>query len=256
MKSEGNFEQIQDYLNKISVSGNHLLAIVNDVLEVSRIESGQTKLEELPCNIKNIVDEVEVIIQGQAQEKTQTFIVDTSKVKDYYIYCDRLRVKEVLVNLLGNAVKFTPKGGKIELRIIQNEPAPEGYANYEVHVKDNGFGMSPEFMGKMFLPFERERTSTVSGIQGTGLGLSIAKQFVVLMDIQMPVMDGCEATRRIRTLEEPALANIPILAMTANAFDEDRKAAMACGMNGFLSKPIQIEELFQTLQSLFRSGAV
>lgn len=112
MKSEGNFEQIQDYLSKISVSGNHLLAIVNDVLEVSRIESGQTKLEELPCNIKNIVDEVEVIIQGQAQEKTQTFIVDTSKVKDYYIYCDRLRVKEVLVNLLGNAVKFTPKGRK------------------------------------------------------------------------------------------------------------------------------------------------
>ena len=250
MKSEGNFEQIQDYLNKISVSGNHLLAIVNDVLEVSRIESGQTKLEELPCNIKNIVDEVEVIIQGQAQEKTQTFIVDTSKVKDYYIYCDRLRVKEVLVNLLGNAVKFTPKGGKIELRIIQNEPALEGYANYEVHVKDNGCGMSPEFMGKMFLPFERERTSTVSGIQGTGLGLSIAKQFVVLMDIQMPVMDGYTATRQIRALENPALAGVPILAMTANAFDEDRRRAMESGMNGFLSKPIVIGDLVQELHKI------
>lgn len=248
MKSEGNFEQIQDYLNKISVSGNHLLAIVNDVLEVSRIESGQTKLEELPCNIKNIVDEVEVILQGQAQEKTQTFIVDTSKVKDYYIYCDRLRVKEVLVNLLGNAVKFTPKGGKIELRIIQNEPAPEGYANYEVHVKDNGCGMSPEFMGKMFLPFERERTSTVSGIQGTGLGLSIAKQFVVLMDIQMPVMDGHEATRRIRNLEDKELAKVPVVAMTANAFDEDRKAAKECGMNGFISKPINMQEVVQALR--------
>ena len=248
MKSEGNFEQIQDYLNKISVSGNHLLAIVNDVLEVSRIESGQTKLEELPCNIKNIVDEVEVIIQGQTQEKTQTFIVDTSKVKDYYIYCDRLRVKEVLVNLLGNAVKFTPKGGKIELRIIQNEPAPEGYANYEVHVKDNGCGMSPEFMGKMFLPFERERTSTVSGIQGTGLGLSIVKQFVVLMDIQMPVMDGHEATRRIRNLKDKELAKVPVVAMTANAFDEDRKAAKECGMNGFISKPINMQEVVQALR--------
>ena len=351
MKSEGNFEQIQDYLNKISVSGNHLLAIVNDVLEVSRIESGQTKLEELPCNIKNIVDEVEVIIQGQTQEKTQTFIVDTSKVKDYYIYCDRLRVKEVLVNLLGNAVKFTPKGGKIELRIIQNEPAPEGYANYEVHVKDNGCGMSPEFMGKMFLPFERERTSTVSGIQGTGLGLSIAKQFVdlmggtievtskekegtevivrisprlaqtekdertenteseekdydfrgkrilvvednelnreivkavleetgfeveeaengavavdkiktagalyydvVLMDIQMPVMDGYMATKKIRSLEDSDLANIPIIALSANAFEEDRKASTDAGMNGHLAKPVNVSELLKMLCKLF-----
>ena len=347
MKSEGNFEQIQDYLSKISVSGNHLLAIVNDVLEVSRIESGQTKLEELPCNIKNIVDEVEVIIQGQAQEKTQTFIVDTSKVKDYYIYCDRLRVKEVLVNLLGNAVKFTPKGGKIELRIIQNEPAPEGYANYE----DNGCGMSPEFMGKMFLPFERERTSTVSGIQGTGLGLSIAKQFVnlmggtievtskekegtevivrisprlaqtekdertenteseekdydfrgkrilvvednelnreivkavleetgfeveeaengavavdkiktagalyydvVLMDIQMPVMDGYMATKKIRSLEDSDLANIPIIALSANAFEEDRKASTDAGMNGHLAKPVNVSELLKMLCKLF-----
>ena len=251
MKSEGNFEQIQDYLNKISVSGNHLLAIVNDVLEVSRIESGQTKLEELPCNIKNIVDEVEVIIQGQTQEKTQTFIVDTSKVKDYYIYCDRLRVKEVLVNLLGNAVKFTPKGGKIELRIIQNEPAPEGYANYEVHVKDNGCGMSPEFMEKMFLPFERERTSTVSGIQGTGLGLSIAKQFVVLMDIQMPVMDGYMATKKIRSLEDSDLANIPIIALSANAFEEDRKASTDAGMNGHLAKPVNVSELLKMLCKLF-----
>lgn len=251
MKSEGNFEQIQDYLNKISVSGNHLLAIVNDVLEVSRIESGQTKLEELPCNIKNIVDEVEVILQGQAQEKTQTFIVDTSKVKDYYIYCDRLRVKEVLVNLLGNAVKFTPKGGKIELRIIQNEPAPEGYANYEVHVKDNGCGMSPEFMGKMFLPFERERTSTVSGIQGTGLGLSIVKQFVVLMDIQMPVMDGYMATKKIRSLEDSDLANIPIIALSANAFEEDRKASTDAGMNGHLPKPVNVSELLKMLCKLF-----
>ena len=351
MKSEGNFEQIQDYLNKISVSGDHLLAIVNDVLEVSRIESGQTKLEELPCNIKNIVDEVEVIIQGQTQEKAQTFIVDTSKVKDYYIYCDRLRVKEVLVNLLGNAVKFTPEGGKIELRIIQNEPAPEGYANYEVHVKDNGCGMSPEFMEKMFLPFERERTSTVSGIQGTGLGLSIAKQFVdlmggtievtskekegtevivrisprlaqtekdertenteseekdydfrgkrilvvednelnreivkavleetgfeveeaengavavdkiktagalyydvVLMDIQMPVMDGYMATKKIRSLEDSDLANIPIIALSANAFEEDRKASTDAGMNGHLAKPVNVSELLKMLCKLF-----
>ena len=352
MKSEGNFEQIQDYLNKISVSGDHLLAIVNDVLEVSRIESGQTKLEELPCNIKNIVDEVEVIIQGQAQEKTQTFIVDTSKVKDYYIYCDRLRVKEVLVNLLGNAVKFTPKGGKIELRIIQNEPAPEGYANYEVHVKDNGCGMSPEFMGKMFLPFERERTSTVSGIQGTGLGLSIAKQFVdlmggtievtskekegtevivrisprlaqtekeertenteseekdydfrgkrilvvednelnreivkavleetgfeveeaengavavdkiktagalyydvVLMDIQMPVMNGYDAARAIRQLTTPHAA-VSIIAMTANAFEEDKQKAFAAGMDAYITKPVDVVSMMKTLHQIIET---
>ena len=172
-------------------------------------------------------------------------------MKDYYIYCDRLRVKEVLVNLLGNAVKFTPKGGKIELRIIQNEPAPEGYANYEVHVKDNGCGMSPEFMGKMFLPFERERTSTVSGIQGTGLGLSIAKQFVDLMDIQMPVMDGYMATKKIRSLEDSDLANIPIIALSANAFEEDRKASTDAGMNGHLAKPVNVSELLKMLCKLF-----
>ena len=126
--------------------------------------------------------EVEVIIQGQAQEKTQTFIVDTSKVKDYYIYCDRLRVKEVLVNLLGNAVKFTPKGGKIELRIIQNEPAPEGYANYEVHVKDNGCGHGLGIYGKNVASHSSGSGHRPSGgIQATGLGLSIAKQFVDLM---------------------------------------------------------------------------
>lgn len=314
--------KIQDYLKKIRISGNHLLGIVNEVLEISWIESGQTKLEETVCSIIDIVNETDVIIREQALKKKQEFTIDIWKVRDLYIYCDKLRVKEILVNLLGNAVKYTPNGGKISLCIIQTAWEQAGYGNYEIHVKDNGCGMSREFLEKIFVPFERQNNSTISGIQGTGLGMTIVKGFVdamggtidiiseenrgteiivrlcqrlaeppespeksknfsyspelfagkrillvednsmnreiasaileesgliidtaengaiaveklsyyapgfydaILMDIQMPIMDGYTAARKIRALEDPSLARIPIIALSANAFDEDRE---------------------------------
>ena len=483
----GNDEKIRDYLSKILSSGNHLLSLINDVLDMSRIESGKIHLEETAVNLSDILHDLKTIVSGQIHAKQLELYMDVMDVTDEDVYCDKTRLNQVLLNLLSNAIKFTTPGGTISVRVAQLPGAPEGKGLYEIRVKDNGIGMSQEFADHIFEPFERERTSTVSKIQGTGLGMAISKNIIdmmggtievhteqdkgsefiirvalrlqsghrnvekikeleglkalvvdddfntcdsvtkmlvqvgmrsewtlsgkeavlrarqsielgdafhayiidwrlpdmngievtrqirslgddtpiiiltaydwtdieaeakaagvtafcakpmfmsdlretlmtalgqqkaessnilphindtsgfkekrlllvednelnreialeilgeygfhidtaengaasvekiaaskpgdydlVLMDIQMPVMDGYEATRRIRALENPALASIPILAMTANAFDEDRKAAMQCGMNGFLSKPIQIEELIQTLQSVFR----
>lgn len=338
--------KIQDYLEKIRISGNHLLGIVNEVLEISRIESGQTKLDETVCSISDIVTETDVIIREQALKKNQEFSIDIWKVQDLYIYCDKLRIKEILVNLLGNAVKYTQNGGQISLCMIQTPCERNGYGNYEIHVKDNGCGMSQEFLKKIFVPFERQANSTISGIQGTGLGMPIVKGFVdamggtidiiseenkgteiivhlcqrlakpsdkrkkteklsyppeffagkrillvednsmnreiasaileeaglivdiaengavavkkishcssefydaVLMDIQMPVMDGYTAARKIRALPDSSLARIPIIAISANAFDEDKEASRQAGMNAHLAKPIIISELLDTL---------
>lgn len=349
LKAGENTKKIRDYLKKILVSSNHLLAIVNDVLEVSRIESGQTKLNETAEDMMEILEEVSVIIREQAQEKQQKFIVDISGVSDSYIYVDKLRIKQILVNLLGNAVKFTPRGGEISLTVLQIGTSEDGVVRLETHIKDNGCGMSPEFMKKMFIPFEREQTSTVSGVQGTGLGLPITKQFVelmhgsikavseegkgtefvvrlnhrcakdtileeksenpvqedfsemrillaednglnreiavevlkeygfeiveaengkvaveklkdspagffdaILMDIQMPVMDGYMATREIRALADPQIANIPIIALSANAFEEDKHASYVAGMDGHLAKPIDVSELIKVLGNILR----
>ena len=346
IQAGGDTEKTQDYLSKIKISGNHLLGIVNEVLEISRIESGQTKLDESVWSIADIVRETDIIIRDQALAKKQEFSIDIWQVQDMYIYYDKLRVKEILVNLLGNAVKYTQTGGSISLRIIQKPCEKENFGNYEIHVKDNGCGMSEEFLQKIFEPFERQANSTISGIQGTGLGMTIIKEFVdamggtidikseenkgteiivrlcqriaeapekseeqktiscspelfagkrvllvednsmnreiataileeagfkvdtaengaiavekvtyypegfydvILMDIQMPVMDGYTATRKIRSLENKAIAKIPIIAVSANAFDEDRQTSLEAGMNGHLAKPIVVDELLEVL---------
>ena len=346
IQAGGDTEKTQDYLSKIKISGNHLLGIVNEVLEISRIESGQTKLDESVWSIADIERETDIIIRDQALAKKQEFSIDIWQVQDMYIYCDKLRVKEILVNLLGNAVKYTQTGGSISLRIIQKPCEKENFGNYEIHVKDNGCGMSEEFLQKIFEPFERQANSTISGIQGTGLGMTIIKGFVdamggtidikseenkgteiivrlcqriaeapekseeqktiscspelfagkrvllvednsmnreiataileeagfkvdtaengaiavekvtyypegfydvILMDIQMPVMDGYTATRKIRSLENKAIAKIPIIAVSANAFDEDRQTSLEAGMNGHLAKPIVVDELLEVL---------
>ena len=346
IQAGGDTEKTQDYHSKIKISGNHLLGIVNEVLEISRIESGQTKLDESVWSIADIVRETDIIIRDQALAKKQEFSIDIWQVQDMYIYCDKLRVKEILVNLLGNAVKYTQTGGSISLRIIQKPCEKENFGNYEIHVKDNGCGMSEEFLQKIFEPFERQANSTISGIQGTGLGMTIIKGFVdamggtidikseenkgteiivrlcqriaeapekseeqktiscspelfagkrvllvednsmnreiataileeagfkvdtaengaiavekvtyypegfydvILMDIQMPVMDGYTATRKIRSLENKAIAKIPIITVSANAFDEDRQTSLEAGMNGHLAKPIVVDELLEVL---------
>ena len=484
-----NPDKVRDYLSKILSSGNHLLSLINDVLDMSRIESGKIQLEEQEANLSDIFHDIKTIVGGQVHAKQLDLFMDIMDVTDEDVFCDRTRLNQVLLNLLSNAVKFTPPGGTVSVRVAQLPGAPEGRGLYEIRIKDTGIGMSQEFARRIFEPFERERTSTVSKIQGTGLGMSISKNIIdmmggtidvhtergkgtefvirlalrlqsehrsierikeleglkalvvdddfntcdsvtkmlvqvgmrsewtlsgresvlrarqsielgdpfhayiidwrlpdmngievtrqiralgdhtpiiiltaydwtdietearaagvtafcskpmfmsdlresllsalgqvevrpenpltgsadisgfagkrlllaednelnreialeilaeygfaidavengaeavkriesaqpghydlVLMDIQMPIMDGYEATRRIRALNNPALANVPILAMTANAFDEDRRAAADCGMNGFLSKPINVEEVIRALQNVLNLG--
>lgn len=371
-------EKVRDYLAKIQVSGDHLMSLINDVLDMSRIESGRIHLEESEVKLPEVLRELETITSGHVQAKQLKLSVDAGEIANETVCCDKTRLNQILLNLLSNAIKFTPVGGRISVRLRQLPGTQEnktvcGIAVYEFRVKDNGIGMSPEFIKKIFDPFERERTSTVSRVPGTGLGMSISKNLVemmggtievqseqgkgtefmiripmrvcsgeksadhcsgekrmdhdfgrpsadrveetfspmtagndfsgrhvllvednelnreiatailreygfevdiaengaiavekvqsaapdtydiVLMDVLMPVMDGYEATRRIRALEDPARAKIRILAMIANAFEEDRKAAFAVGMDGFLSKPIDIDELWKTLRRLLQS---
>lgn len=478
-----NKEKVRDYLGKILSSSNHLLSLINDVLDMSRIESGKIHLEETEVSLSDILHDLKTIISGHIYAKQLELYMDAMDITDEDVYCDKTRLNQVLLNLLSNAIKFTPAGGTVSVRLKQFPGAKKGSGLYEIRVKDSGIGMSQEFVQKIFSPFERERTSTVSRTQGTGLGMAITKNIVdmmggtievrteqgkgtefivrlplriqseqrsiekiaeledlkalvvdddfntcdsvtkmlvkvgmrsewtlsgkeavlrarqsmelgdafhayiidwrlpdmngievtrqirsmgddtpiiiltaydwsdievearaagvnafcakplfmsdiretlmaaigqkqtgaedrilpeagpdfrgrcillvednelnreiaeellkqygflvdiaengaeavkkvknsapgtydlVLMDIQMPVMNGYEATEQIRALEDPALAKTRILAMTANAFDEDRKQALKCGMDGFLSKPIVMEELIRTLQN-------
>ena len=477
-------DRVKDYLTKTLASSNHLLSLINDVLDMSRIESGKIHLEEVEVNLSDVLHDLKTIVSGQIYAKQLELYMDAMDVTDEDVYCDKTRLNQVLLNLLSNAIKFTPAGGTVSVRVRQLAGKVRGCGQYEFRIKDNGIGMSREFAKKIFEPFERERTSTVSKIQGTGLGMAITKNIVdmmggtievqteqgkgtefiirvplraqaehrpvekiteleglkalvvdddfntcdsmtkmlvkvgmrsewtlsgkeavlrarqsiemsdayhayiidwrlpdmngievtrqirslnddtpiiiltaydwsdieveakaagvtafcskpmflsdlretmmsalgqkrtdatqellpekeehfkgrtillvednelnreialeilreygfqvdtaengavavekvrtsapgrydlVLMDVQMPIMDGYTATRQIRALEDPALAGIPILAMTANAFDEDRRNAMASGMNGFLSKPIIVGDLVQELRKI------
>jgi signal transduction histidine kinase/ActR/RegA family two-component response regulator len=339
-------ERVQDYLDKIQTSGNHLLGLINDVLDMSRIESGKLSIDPETCSLKKIMDDLKTVMIGQIHEKQLDFCMDVEQIRDENVLCDKLRLNQVLLNILGNAVKYTPDGGEIAVWLTQKpEAKKEGCAAYRFRVKDNGIGMSEEFQTKLFEQFSREHNSTVSGIQGTGLGMAITKRIVdmmdgkisvksklgegsefivdlefpvaqaqkpqpeitgfvveqapvcqklllvednplnqeiakeilseygfeievanngreavemvsqarpgrydaVLMDIQMPVMNGYEATREIRGLEDKAQAQIPIIAMTANAFDEDRRNALNAGMNEFITKPVDVEKLLGIL---------
>ncbi len=173
--------KVQEYLAKIMSSGNHLLSLINDVLDMSRIESGKLNIDEKPCSLSDIFRDMRNIIQSQMQAKQLSFYMDTLDVMDENIYCDKLHVNQVLLNLLSNAIKFTPAGGSVSLTVQQKPAVLKGYGHYEIRVKDTGIGMSPEFAEHIFEPFERERNSTVSGIQGTGLGMAITKSIVDTM---------------------------------------------------------------------------
>ena len=342
-------DKIYDFMNKIDASSQHLLALINDVLEMSRIESGKMELELAPANLKTTLDEVYDMFATQMAGKKISFSVDSSNVKDKFVVCDKNRLNRILLNLLSNAFKFTPEGGTISVTLNQLGDSSNNVGKYELRVKDSGIGMTPEFAAKVFEAFERERTSTVSKIQGTGLGMSITKSFVelmggnirvetelnkgtefivsvsfklsdelkdvvaenkqaaghidfagkkillvddievnreiakmllesegfivdtatdgadavkkvsaskagdfdlILMDIQMPIMDGYAATKKIRELPDPSQANLPIIAMTANAFSEDVKAALNAGMNAHIAKPIDIPKMLETLAKI------
>ena len=341
-------EKLAEHLGKLETSGQLLLGIINNILDMSRIESGKTTLNVEKMNLPQQISQLDNIIRQQAGQRSQTFTVSTN-LQHENVLADPNRLNQVLMNILSNAVKYTPTGGHIRLE-VEELPRNEHYARYRFVVQDNGIGMSEEFQKHIFEPFERECTSTVSKVQGTGLGMAITKSIVdlmggsisvesatgkgtrfevvlefpidtkadtvqkaqalpeeeettsplsgmkflcaednainaeilqmlletkgascticpngqeivdafasvkpgdydmILMDVQMPVMDGLEATRRIRNGENPLGRTIPILAMTANAFLEDMQKSKEAGMDEHLSKPVDISALEQTVK--------
>lgn len=347
-KEQGLPPRTKEYLEKIEASNNHLLALINDILDMSRIESGKMELDPQKSNIVKAVGEVYDLFATQMKNKNITFEVDTKRVMNRTVMCDTPRLNRVLLNLISNAFKFTPEGGSVTVTLTQTG-GTELTGSYELRVKDTGMGMTPEFAKKVFAAYERDRS--VSNIQGTGLGMSITKSIVelmggtievetelgkgtefivkvdfplvddpddfeieqdettddidfskiklllvednevnreiaslilsefgfaldtaengkiavdkiaasnpgdfdaVLMDIQMPVMNGYEATKKIRELPNPELANIPIIAMTANAFTEDIQAAKEAGMNSHIAKPLDIQKMIETLTEVLK----
>ena len=376
-----NQEKVKDALDKIRTSSSHLLSLINNVLDMSRIESGRVTINEDKCDLRVLVGDVQKILQAQITNKELLFIVDTSRVIMPEVYCDETRITQLLLNLLSNAVKYTELGGEVCLEIIQKAGGVNRrYCKYEFIVRDNGIGMSKQFLGHVFEPFERESGRVQNTSYGSGLGMSIAKGIVdlmggsisveseenagtkftvelefrpfkaqddtrysedseqsaqnevdssdnddlavfhkmykengrmssdagwiegrrlllvednllnreiavemltddgfkaeiaengrialkkiiendpwyysaVLMDIQMPVMDGYEATERIRALPDRSRASIPIIAMTANAFKEDRIRAADCGMDAYITKPVDVLALRYVLRRVLR----
>lgn len=347
-----NKEKVRDYLGKISVSSQHLLSLINDVLDMSRIESGKVLINASEAHLTDVINDICTIVHANISSKQLNFNIDTNDIIHDDIFVDKLRLQQVLLNILSNAVKFTPTGGMISLKVIEKQLTDNKTAWFEFRIKDNGIGMSEEFRNMIFDAFTREQTSTVSGIQGTGLGMAITKKIVdmmggtisvnsaegresefivylpcrivdkvseddgtdknkgdtvsihdikgktvliaednelnqmiakaileemgltvdiaengesavrkiteadaghysiVLMDIQMPVIDGYEAAKRIRSLKDEGKADIPIVAVTANAFEEDKKLALSVGMNGHLAKPYDIGQIRKTLIEL------
>lgn len=177
-----NRERMEEYLKKIMTSGNHLLSLINDVLDMSRIESGKIHLEEKLCSLPEIVHSICNIVQADVHAKQLELHIDTLDIRNEDIFCDKLRLNQVLLNLLSNAIKYTGSGGAINMRITEKAGAPAGCAHYEFCIKDNGVGMSEEFVNHIFEPFEREKNSTIGRIQGTGLGMAITKNIVDMMN--------------------------------------------------------------------------
>lgn len=195
-------ETVRDYLGKIMVSSEHLLSLINDVLDMSRIESGKVRIEERECFLPSIIHDLRNILQTDVKAKRLDFYIDTVDVEHEGIICDKLRLNQVLLNIMSNAMKFTKPGGTVGLRVVEKPNAPEGFADYDFVVKDTGIGMSEEFRQKIFEPFTREENSTVSGIQGTGLGMAITKNIVDMMNgtitVKSKLGEGSEFTVSLR----------------------------------------------------------
>jgi len=349
--------RLTDCIEKIQVSGKQLLRLINNVLDMAKIENGEVTLTEDCRDLEECVEKVRDILQTEIDKKHLLFRTDMSAVKNKWVYCDSICFNQILFNLLSNAVKFNRPGGSILITVRQNMCAIREYADYEIHVKDTGIGMTPEFLTHIFELFERENTSTVSQTQGIGLGMSITKNLIdlmggtirvssepgqgtefvllftfklqeqgqerelvrqeqepsaepaavnefsgkrlllvednelnmeiaqellcvagfsvetasngqiavemvrnsaagyydaILMDIQMPVMDGYQASREIRGLADKELAGIPIIALTANTFDKDKKEALSNGMNAHIAKPLDVRALYEALRDILK----
>ena len=353
-KDAENPVKVREYSAKIMASGQHLLSLINDVLDVSKIESGKVVLNYEQFALDDITAALDAIIQPMAKAKNQEFHLEISGISHQYFVGDETRINQVLLNLLSNAVKYTQEGGSIWLRITGQEQRSSQYERIRIEVEDNGYGMTPEYLEKIFDAFTRAENSMTNKVQGTGLGMAITKSIVelmggtiavssevdrgslfvveldlriaedgtadlhksgstavptegcslegmrflaaedneinaeiltelldlegsscevagngqlalerfsqaetgafdaILMDVQMPVMNGYDATRAIRALPRSDAAAIPIIAMTANAFAEDEKAALDAGMDAHVPKPLDIELLKRVIQQLVK----
>ncbi len=202
-------EQVRDYLSKINTSSTHLLSLINDILDMSRIESGTVKLEEKAVHLPDLMHDLRTMIQGQVNAKNQNLFIDTQDIVHEDVLTDKLRLNQVLLNIVGNAIKFTQPGGDIIIHLIEKPCSLKQYTTYEFSVKDTGIGMSQEFIGHIFETFTRERSSTVSGIQGTGLGMAITKNIVDMMggeiEVESKVGKGSRftVTLNLRLADEP-----------------------------------------------------
>lgn len=339
-----NTGKVKDYLGKIEKSSAHLLSLINEILDMSSIESGIIEINYEEEKLSEIVATIHNLIESETMKKGQSFVIEQNQIHDI-VFCDRLRLEQVILNILTNAVEYTKEGGIVKL-IIDEQPINDLKSRYEIQVIDNGVGMKEEFIHTIFDPFTRESSSTMSGVNGTGLGMTIVAKIVekmfgtcnieskenvgtkvslcfdfdfvsvqkaentnseetidytgkkilivednmlnaeiaeeiltergfvtdivndgsvavermnelpagtydaILMDIQMPLMDGYEATRRIRAMEDTGKCNIPIIAMTANAFEEDVKKALETGMNKHVAKPVDIKILMEALKGV------
>lgn len=349
-------DNVRSCLEKIGMSSEHLLKLINDVLDMSFIESGRMKIREKQCNLLKLIDDLVDMTKNQARSKNINLATDIEQIKEADVYVDELKLEQIMINVLGNAIKYTAEGGQVTLSLHELESFQKNYGRYEFIIADNGIGVSKEFLTYIFDPFEREKDSTESKIAGTGLGLSITKNMlklmggeisvesqegsgtkfiirinlrkrkhivnnivegskfdcdesvlqrkdsrtdkrvllvedndmnreiagvflneagfkveeaadgmiaieklsesdknyydIVLMDIKMPVLDGYAATTKIRQMDRDDIRNIPVVAMTANAFYEDKKEAKRCGMSGYLSKPIDFKKLIKLIDAL------
>ena len=222
-------DRVKDYLGKTLASSNHLLSLINDVLDMSRIESGKNHLEEVEVNLSDVLHDLKTIVSGQIYAKQLELYMDAMDVTDEDVYCDKTRLNQILLNLLSNAIKFTPAGGTVSVRVRQLAGKVRGCGQYEFRIKDNGIGMSPEFAKKIFEPFERERTSTVSRIQGTGLGMAITKNIVDMMggtnEVQTAQGKGTEFTvcvpMRAQTEQRPVEKITELEGLKALVVDDD-----------------------------------
>ena len=222
-------DRVKDYLGKTLASSNHLLSLINDVLDMSRIESGKIHLEEVEVNLSEVLHDLKTIVSGQIYAKQLELYMDAMDVTDEDVYCDKTRLNQILLNLLSNAIKFTPAGGTVSVRVRQLAGKVRGCGQYEFRIKDNGIGMSQEFAQKIFEPFERERTSTVSGIQGTGLGMAITKNIVDMMggtiEVQTAQGKGTEFTvcvpMRAQTEQRPVEKITELEGLKALVVDDD-----------------------------------
>ena len=222
-------DRVKDYLGKTLASSNHLLSLINDVLDMSRIESGKIHLEEVEVNLSDVLHGLKTIVSGQIFAKQLELYMDVMDVTDEDVYCDKTRLNQILLNLLSNAIKFTPAGGTVSVRVRQLAGKVRGCGQYEFRIKDNGIGMSQEFAQKIFEPFERERTSTVSRIQGTGLGMAITKNIVDMMggtiEVQTAQGKGTEFTvcvpMRAQTEQRPVEKITELEGLKALVVDDD-----------------------------------